>query len=33
VRRSGSLFYHVDDYTDSEVMKQKVVAYLLLFAE
>ncbi len=33
VRRHGSLFYHVDDYTDSEVMKQKVVAFLLFFAE
>ncbi len=33
IRRHGSLFYHVDDYTDSEVMKQKVVAFLLFFAE
>lgn len=33
VRRRGSLFYRVDDYTDSEVMKQKVVAFLLFFAE
>lgn len=33
IRRHGSLFYHVDDYTDSEAMKQKVVAFLLFFAE
>lgn len=33
VRRHGSLLYHVDDYTDSEVMKRKVVAFLLFFAE
>lgn len=33
VRRHGALFYRVDDYTDSEVMKQKVVAFLLFFAE
>lgn len=33
IRRHGSLFYHVDDYTDSEVMKQKVVAFLLFLAE
>jgi len=33
IRRGGSLWYHVDDYTDSEVMKQKVVAFLLFFAE
>ncbi len=33
VRRHGSIFYTVDDYTDSESMKRKVVAFLLLFAE
>jgi hypothetical protein len=33
VRRGGSIFYTVDGYTDSESMKQKVVAFLLLFAE
>ena len=33
VRRHGSIFYTVDDFTDSEAMKRKVVAFLLLFAE
>lgn len=33
VRRSGSIRYKVDDYTDSERMKRKVAAYLLFFAE
>jgi len=33
VRRHGSIFYTVDDYTDSEAMKRKVVAFLLLFAD
>lgn len=33
IRRQGRLFYQVEDYTDSEVMKQKVVAFLLFFAE
>jgi hypothetical protein len=33
VRRHGSIFYTVDGFTDSESMKRKVVAFLLLFAE
>jgi hypothetical protein len=33
VRRHGSIFYTVDGYTDSESLKRKVVAFLLLFAE
>lgn len=33
VRKSGSIRYTVDDYTDSERMKQRVAAYLLLFAD
>lgn len=33
VRRRGSIAYTVDDFTDSDAMKRKVVAFLLLFAE
>lgn len=33
VRRSGSIRYTVDGYTDSVRMKRKVAAYLLFFAE
>ena len=33
VRRNGSIVYTVDGYTDSEVMRWKLAAYLLYFAE
>lgn len=33
VRRHGSIAYTVDGYTDSDAMKRKVAAFLLLYAE
>lgn len=32
-RRKGSVVYKIDDYTGSEMMKWKVAAFLLFFAE